>query len=457
MLPKIKKSPKIIYLDHAATTYLDKQVKKAMEPFWVDGFGNPSSLYSKGRHAKTALDVARSKIAAILSCRPEEIIFTAGGTESINMAIFGIAREYQYRMKNLPGLSSGGSTATAPHIITSEIEHHAVLNSFEALEKEGVETTILEVDNNGLINLEELRKAIKPNTILVSIMYANNEIGTVEPIAEIGKYLNSINEQRSKRGEPKINFHTDACQAAGALDINVKNLNVDLMSLNGSKIYGPKQTGLLFVKNSVRIRPLIYGGGQEKNLRSGTENVPGIVGLAAALEIAQKERVKENVRLRSLRNYFVQQIQLNIPKTVLNGPELHTDSEENSTRLPNNINISILDTEGEALLLYLDSYNICASTGSACTSTSLDPSHVILAIGRPYEYAHGSIRFTLGKTTTKKDIDYVMRILPGVVQELRRISPVNLNPERPAEITAEKAFVGENMDKFRNKKVKSRA
>lgn len=446
MLPKVKKSKKLIYLDHAATTYLDDKVKQAMEPFWSERFGNPSSLYSKGREAKQAIDIARLKTANILGCKQEEIIFTAGGTESINMAIFGVVREYQSKMRSNPEMK-------APHIITSEIEHHAVLNSFEAVQKEGVEISLLPVDQYGFVDIDDLVKAIKPNTILVSIMYANNEIGTIQPISKIGSAIMKLNEARTKEGLPKIVFHSDACQAGGALDINVNALNVDLMTINGSKIYGPKQIGVLYIKNSVRIRPIIYGGGQEKNLRSGTENVAGIVGFATALELAQKNRIKENTRLRLLRNYFVEQIFEKNPKVVLNGPLLNSDSEELPTRLPNNINVSILDIEGEALLLYLDSYNICVSTGSACTSTSLDPSHVILAIGRPYEYAHGSMRLTLGKMNSRKDIDYVMKVLPGIVAELRSISPVCIDLQQPTQITMEKAFLGENMDKFRNSKI----
>ena len=447
MLPKVPRSRKLIYLDYAATTPLDKRVLKAMLPFFDGYFGNPSSLYGKGREAKNAVDVARQKIANNLNCKADEIVFTAGGTESINLAIFGVVREYLYKKKLNPSLPM-------PHIITSEIEHHAVLHSFEALAKEGIETTFVGVDQFGFVKVSDIVAAIKTNTIFVSVMYANNEIGTVEPIAELSAQIRKINEQRSKENLPKILMHTDACQAAGSLVVDVQKLGVDLMTINASKMYGPKQIGLLYVKTGVRIRPLIYGGGQEKNLRSGTENVPEIVGLSAALEFAQKDRLKENKRLRELRNYFTHQLFKHVPKIVLNGPTLDSDSEEHPMRLPNNINVSILDIEGEALLLYLDAYNICMSTGSACTSTSLDPSHVILAIGRPYEYAHGSMRFTLGKNTTKTDIDYVIKVLPGIVKELRRISPVNLNPEKPEEITMEKAFVGENMQKFRNKKIK---
>lgn len=442
MLPQIKPSEKSIYLDHAATTYLDPRVKEAMEPFWDDYYGNPSSLYKKGREALNATSTARKTIAEILNCKPDEIVFTAGGSESINLAILGAAR--QWRLHN----------PTGGHIISSAIEHHAVLHSLDALKQEGFTTTLIDVDQDGFIKLDELKSTIQPDTILVSVMYANNEIGTIEPIFEIGKWLKDLNEQRIADKLPKILFHTDACQAAGALELDVQKLGVDMLSANGSKIYGPKQTGFLFLRSGVRVRPLIFGGGQEKNIRSGTENVAGIVGLAEALRLAQAEREQENKRLQELRDYFMNEIEAKVPKIVFNGPD-ERKPHDKILRLPNNINVSILDIEGEALLLYLDSYNIAMSTGSACTSTSLDPSHVILAIGRPYEYAHGSMRFTLGKQTTKEDIDYVMTVLPGIVEELRRISPVNLNPEQPEQVSLEKAFVGQNMDKFRNQKIKS--
>jgi len=417
-----------------------------MAPFWDEYYGNPSSLYKKGREGTNAIAAARDTIAKIINSRPDEIVFTAGGTESVNLAIFGAARAYEQTHKR------------KGHLIASAIEHHAVLHSLDALKLEGWETTLIDVDEFGFIKLDELKKAVRDNTVLISVMYANNEIGTIEPIDEIGKWLKVENSQRATRNLPQIYFHTDACQAGGALNLDVQKLHVDLMTVNASKMYGPKQIGFLFVKNGVRIKPLIYGGGQEKNLRSGTENVPAIIGLAESLKLGQKESPKENARLIKLRDYFIDQLFKKVPKIVLNGPDdrkLTTYDLQLITRLPNNINISILDIEGEALLLYLDAYNISMSTGSACTSTSLDPSHVILAIGRPYEYAHGSMRFTLGKSTTKADIDYVMKVLPGIVEELRRISPVNLDINNPKAITMEKAFVGENMKKFTNAKLKS--
>ncbi len=414
MLPKVKKVKKNIYLDHAATTYLLPEVERAMQPFWREKFGNPSSLYAQGREAKKAIDSARAQIAAILNCRPDEIVFTAGGTESINTAIIGLVVEHLLSAKN----------PKKPHIITTTIEHHAVLESFAAM-KMGAEVTYVRVDGQGFVDPADVLKAVRPNTILVSVMYANNEIGTVEPIAQIGAQLHKLNLERAKKKLPEIFFHSDACQAAGALDLNVQKLNVDLLSLNASKIYGPKQVGLLYVRKGVKIYPIIHGGGQEKSLRSGTENVPGIVGFAKALEISQKNRLKENKRLRLLRNYLIAQILKKVPQAYLNGPSIGSDSEKNVLRLPNNVNFSFPGVEGEALMLYLDSYGIACSTGSACSSTSLDPSHVILKIGRPYEYAHGSMRFSLGRSNSKKDLDYLMQILPDLVAALRKVEQLD--------------------------------
>ena len=417
-----------IYLDHAATTYLDPRVKEAMEPYWERDFGNPSSLYLAGRRAKDALDNSRSTIAKILNCRPEELTFTGGGTEAINLGIFGVANYYSQILKNLRvNASANEAGRMRGHLITSKIEHHAVLHSMEALEKDNFEVTYLDVDEYGFVDPEDVRKALRPDTLLVAIMYANNEIGTIEPIQEIAEVIKEYRAE--KKNQPNNGlvpsaygltpfFLTDACQAAGALDIDVQKLGVDLLAFNGSKIYGPKGVGCLYVKRGLRLKPIIYGGGQENNLRSGTENVPGIVGLVKALEIADKEKAAENKRLIKLRDYFFERLVKEISKVVLNG---HPEK-----RLPNNINISTLDIEGEAVILYLDSYGIYISTGSACTSITLDPSHVILAIGRPYEYAHGSLRFTLGRRTTKKDLDYVMEIFPGIVKKLRAISPVRM-------------------------------
>ncbi len=399
--PKVKK---LIYLDHAATTYVDPRVEKAMQPFFGKIFGNPSSLYELGRVANGELNNARRKVAEILHALPDNIIFTGGGTESDNLAIFGVARAHSKQGK---------------HIITTKIEHHAVLHSLEQLAKEGFEITYLDVDSQGFVSPKKVLAAIRPDTILVTIMYANNEIGTVEPIADIGR---EILKWRKAKNTVYPFFHTDACQGAGALELDVEKLHVDLMTINGSKIYGPKGVGVLYKRRGVNIQPIIFGGGQEMKMRSGTENLAGIIGLAKALELSQENRQDENMRLVDLRNYFSEQISKKIDKVKINGAALGNES----VRLPNNLNVTFLDVEGEALLLYLDAYGIMCSTGSACTSTSLEPSHVITALGLPYEYAHGSLRFTLGHCNTKKDIDYVMKYLPAIVAQLREISPVNM-------------------------------
>lgn len=384
-----------IYLDHAATTYVRAEVKTVMEKYFQEEFGNPGSFHTVGLRAKEALNEAREKVRNLINAiYLKEIIFTGSGTESINLAIKGVARANKNRGK---------------HIITSQIEHKAVLETCKYLEKEeGFEITYLGVDKFGRINPEELRKIIRKDTILISIMYANNEIGTIQPIKELAEIAR----------EKGVLFHTDACQAGGALKINVKSLDVDLMTLNGSKIYGPKGIGLLYVRNGVKIHPLIHGGGQEHNLRSGTENIPYIVGFAKALELAQAEAEEENERLRTLSQKLIRGIRERIPKTFLNGHP--------TERLPNNVNVTILDVEGEAMMLYLNEEGICASSGSACTSHSLQASHVILALGISEEAAHGTLRFTLGKKTTKEDVEKVLEVLPQVVASLRKISPVSL-------------------------------
>lgn len=405
MLPKPKKV-KEVYLDHAATTYVDQQVFKAMKPYFTDHFGNPSSLYRLGREANQTLLECRKTIAGLIHAQPGNIIFTGGGTESDNLAIFGIAH---------------AQAKAGKHIISLEIEHHAVLHPLEDLKKQGWEITYIKVDKNGLVNPAEVVKAIRKDTVLVTIMYANNEIGAIEPIAEIGR---EILKYRKTHNTVYPFFHTDACQAAGYLDLDVEKLHVDLMTVNGSKIYGPKGVGFLYLRNGVKIKPIILGGGQERNLRSGTENVAGIVGISKAFELAQKNRVKESDRAQKLTQYLWQQIQAKIPKIKLNGPEI------GESRLPNNLNVTFMDVEGEALLLYLDEYGIMCSTGSACTSESLEPSHVLRALGLPYEYAHGSLRFSLGKVNTKADLDYLMKYLPEIIKVLREMSPVNLGTKK---------------------------
>lgn len=383
---------KRIYLDHAATTYLDPRVKKAMDPFWDEKFGNASSIHKEGREARDAIEDAREKISKVINSTPEEIIFTNGGTESDNLAILGVA---------------GKHTEKKGHIITTKIEHHAVLNTCSFLEKQGFEVTYVGVKKDGIVDVKEIEKALRDDTILVSVMYVNNEIGTVQPIKEIGKLLNNH----------RAIFHTDACQAAMYFDLDVKKLGVDLMTISGSKIYGPKSIGFLYVKRGVSLSPIMYGGGQERRVRPGTENVPSIVGLSEALKIAQEEKEVEGTRLAELRDYFIKRILKEIPRTYLNGHE--------SERSPNNINVSAHAVEGEALLLYLDEYGVACSTGSACGSKDLNPSHVITALGAFKERAHGSVRFTLGKRTTKEDIDYTVEILDKVVVKLRSLSAIN--------------------------------
>lgn len=385
---------KRIYLDNAATTPVDSEVVKAMQPYFAEIFGNPSSLYLEGREAKQAMDDSREAVAKVFNCRPEEIIFTGSGTESINIAIKGVVKR-----------------TDAKHVVTSSVEHHAVLKTCEFLERSGLEVTYLPVDGYGKVKMDELEKAIKDDTALVSIIYANNEIGTINSIKEIVKIIKKINKNTL--------VHTDACQAAGALSLDVKDLGVDLLTINGSKIYGPKGVGVLYVKKGTPIAPIIHGGGQENRLRSGTESVPLIVGLAKALGIAEEKRVKEYSRLIPLRDKLIKGILDNNAKTILNGHP--------AERLPNNVNVTILDIEGEAMLFYLDEAGIAASSGSACTSESLDPSHVILALGLPYEAAHGSLRLTLGRSTTEKDVDYVIEVLPGIVEKLRDMSPADID------------------------------
>jgi cysteine desulfurase len=409
MFLKIAKPKKNIYLDYAAATPLAPEVKKAMAPFWNEKFGNPSALYKEGKEANVALDEARAEIATLISAKQSEIFFTAGGTESVNLAIFGIARMNTESATNERG--------TSKHFITSAIEHHCVLNSFKALEGEGYKTTLVGVDKEGFINIDQLKKSISPQTVFISVMLANNEIGTIEPIAEIGKWLRALNQERIKKGLSKIVFHTDACQAAGFLDLNVDRLGIDLMSVNGSKIYGPKQTGFLYVRSGVILKPLVYGGGQEKELRSGTENVAGAVGLAKAFELAQASRLKENVKLINLRDYLITRLQKTIPGMLLNGPA----DNKLKDRLPNNVNFTIKGVEGESLMLYLDSYGISAATSSACTAASVEPSHVLVAIGHSAKDAKSSIRFSLGKATTKTEIDYLVKVLPQTVKELKKV------------------------------------
>ncbi len=377
-----------IYLDHAATTPMDPAVKAAMDPYFCEEFGNPSGFYDVGLRAQEALEGARADVAKVLGCDAREVVFCGSGTESDNLAILGYAR-----------------ACGKGHVITSAIEHHAVLDAASQLEKEGFKVTVLPVGRDGLVDPADLEKAIRKDTILVSVMYANNEIGTVQPVAKLAKIC---------RGHGVV-FHTDACQAGCYLPLDI---DVDMMSLNGSKIYGPKGVGCLYVRSGVELEPLVYGGGQERGLRSGTENVPGIVGFAKALQLAQKNCSRESARLEKLRDKLIAGLTKEIPKCSLNG---HAKK-----RLANNVNVAILDIEGESMGLFLNELGVCAATGSACTSKSLDPSHVITSLGLPYEAAHGSMRFTLGHSTTSKDVDFVIKIMPEIVAILRKISPLNL-------------------------------
>lgn len=387
----------MIYADYAAITPLRLEVLNKMLPYLKDDFGNPSSIYEFGQRGRRAIDSARKDIGNIIGCSPKEVIFTGSGTESINLAIKGVTEAYKNKGK---------------HIICTKVEHHAVLHTFQYLEKNGFEITYLETDEFGLINENQLQKAIKPETIFVSIIYANNEIGTIQNLPAIAKIINS---KKTDSLSPPF-FHTDACQAAEFLDINVQKLGVDLMTLNGSKIYGPKGVGVLYIKKGIKIIPQIHGGGQEYRLRAGTENVAAIVGMAEALKLAENEKEKENARLEKLRNLFIKSIEKKIPKVRLNG--------HRTKRLPNNINFSFEGIEGETILLRLDMEGICASSGSACTSGTVDPSHVLLAIGVPYEIAHGSVRFTLGRDSTEKDVMEMIEKTTKIVKEMRNISPL---------------------------------
>ncbi len=407
---------KNIYLDYAAATPVDLRVQKVMQPFLSQAFGNPSSLHQKGKETSLAIARARQTVAKLVGSKPEEIIFTAGGSESVSLAIFGVARHHQQIKKD-----------QRLHLITSVIEHHCVLNSFSALAGEGLKTSYINVDKTGVVDIKQLKSSVRPETILISIMLANNEIGTVEPVAEIGKWLKGLNIQRAAQGLPKIIFHTDACQAAGFLNLDVNKLGVDLMSVNGGKIYGPKQTGFLYVRSGTELKPIIYGGGQEKGLRGGTENAAGVVGLAKALELVSLERNKENDRLTKLRDYLISRVLKENKGILLNGVDNINlkVNKESLLRLPNNANFTIKGVEGEALMLYLDAYGIFASTSSACSTGSTEASHVLLAIGRNEQEARSSIRMTLGKQTTKDDIDYVLRVLKKLISELRKVKQLS--------------------------------
>jgi len=382
---------KMIYLDNAATTKVKGEVVEAMMPYFTEHYGNPSSVYQFATKSKEAVDNAKDIIAKSLNTRGADIYFTAGGTESDNWAIKATAEAYKNKGK---------------HIITSKIEHHAVLHTCEHLEKEGYEVTYIDVDENGILKLDELKKAIRTDTILISVMFANNEIGTIQPIREIGEIAKENN----------ILFHTDAVQAYGHIEIDVEELNIDMLSASGHKLNGPKGIGFLYIRKGLKLRSFIHGGAQERRRRAGTENVPGIVGFAKAVEIAMdnmSERISKEIKLRDM---LIEKVLKVVPYTRLNG--------DRTNRLPNNANFSFQFIEGESLLIMLDMKGICGSSGSACTSGSLDPSHVLLAIGLPHEIAHGSLRLTLSEENTEEEIEYVVNEVAAVVERLRSMSPL---------------------------------
>ncbi len=382
---------KNVYMDYSATTYVKPEVLEEMLPYFTEKFGNPSSFYGISRETKRSIDKAREQVAEALNCLPDEVYFTGGGSEADNWAIKGIASAHKNK---------------GNHIITTKIEHHAVLHTCAYLEKNGFDVTYLDVDEEGLINLEDLKNAITDKTILVSIMFANNEIGTIQPIKEIGEICR----------EKNIFFHTDAVQAVGNVPVDVKDMNIDMLSLAGHKIYGPKGIGVLYIKKGIKIDNLIHGGAQERNRRAGTENIAAIVGLGKAMELAHNNLEEHMKKLTLLRDKLINGL-LKIPYTRLNGPK-------GDKRLPGNVNVCFRFIEGESILLSLDFKGVCASSGSACTSGSLDPSHVLLAIGLPHEIAHGSLRLTMGEGSTEEDVDYVLEVVPPIIERLRNMSPL---------------------------------
>ncbi len=383
-----------VYLDHAGTTSLDPKVLEAMIPFFTEHFGNPSSIHSVGQEARYALDESRERVAKVLNCRPREVVFTGSGTESDNAAIHGVATALR---------------ETGNHIITSSVEHHAVLHSCQYLESQGFEISYVPVDSDGMVQPEAVYNAINERTTLVTIMYGNNEIGTINPISEIAKSI----KKRAEELNRTIVFHTDAVQAAGYLSLDVADLGVDLLSLSGHKFHGPKGTGVLYIKRGTPYLPLIHGGGQERERRSGTENIPGIIGLSLALEAANNVREVTSARCAALRDLIVESVLERIPGTRLNGHP--------TQRLPNNANFSFTGIEGEPILLGLDMAGIAASSGSACSSGSLEPSHVLLALGQSAEIARGSLRLTLGRENTEEEVEYLLTVLVDLVQRLRQL------------------------------------
>ena len=381
----------IIYLDHAATTPLDEEVFDAMLPYLREKFGSASTLYAAGREAREAVEEAREKVADLIGARPEEVYFTGGGSESDNWAIFGVA---------------AAKAAKGNHIITSAIEHHAVLEPCHALQKQGYALTVLDVDSNGLVDLDQLSSSVTSETVLITIMHANNEIGTIEPVQEIGGIAR----------EKGVHFHTDTVQTVGHIGVDVNEVNCDSLAISAHKLYGPKGVGAMYIRKGARVEKLIRGGGQENNRRAGTHNVPGIIGLGKAAELAKKRMAEEAERTTRLRDALIAGIEERIRDVRLNGDRVK--------RLPNNVNFSFEGVEGESMILRMDMNGICVSSGSACTSQSLDPSHVLMALGLKHEQAHGSLRMTLGKDNTPAHVDKVLQVLPEVVQMLREMSPI---------------------------------
>jgi cysteine desulfurase len=382
---------KRVYLDNAATTRLIPEVLNEMMPYMTEVYGNPSSPHYFGQQSQMAVDRARQQVADAINAEANEIIFMSGGSEADNTAIRGVAERYAKKGR---------------HIITTAVEHHAVLHTCQMLEKNGYEVTYLPVDEYGMVTVDQVREAIRPDTILVSIMFANNEVGTIMPIPEIGELCH----------EKGVLFHTDAVQAVGHLPIDVKTMHIDMLSMSAHKFHGPKGTGALYVRKGIVLPPLIYGGAQERNRRAGTENVPGLVGMGKAIELACTDLDEKNRRMMRLRDKLIEELPKRIPEIKLNGHP--------TKRLPNNVNYSIKYIEGESILLMLDLNGIAASSGSACTSGSLDPSHVLLAMGLTHEIAHGSVRMTLCDETSEDDIDYVLEVLPKVAERLRKMSPL---------------------------------
>jgi len=384
-----------VYFDHNATTPVDSAVLEAMLPFFTEEFGNASSIHATGQRARAAVERAREQVAALIGARPAEITFTSGGTESDNLAIFGIV---------------AAASGESKHIITSAVEHHAVLNTCQALEKEGVAVTYLPVNREGVVDPDEVRRALRHETVLITVMHANNELGTVQPIQEIGRMA----------AEADVHFHTDAVQSAGKLPINVEPLGVDLLSISGHKLYGPKGVGALYVRKGTRLRPILFGGHHERDRRPGTENVAGIVGLGAAAELARQHLADEAARIAGLRDRLEAGLLDRIPQARVNGSRTH--------RTPNTANITFSFVEGEALVIALDLKGIACSTGAACSSGAIEPSHVLTAIGLPPEEARASLRFSLGRANTAEDVDFALAVIPGVVEHLRELSPLYKKP-----------------------------